>query len=84
MTGVAGLPVGLLPGLMASAGPSGFLMRLILERARALLPACQYEAKQRFDINCTLLADPLLGGVPTTQLEQINRAWHTSRDRPGV
>jgi hypothetical protein len=84
MIGAAGLPVGLLPGLLASVGLSGFLLRLILERARKLVPSCQYEIGNKFDINCTLLADPLLGGVPTTQLEQINEAWHTSRDRAGV
>jgi hypothetical protein len=84
MIGVAGLPVGLLPGLLASSGLSGFLLRLILGRARALVPSCQYKAERKFDINCTLLADPLLGGVPTTQLEQLNPAWHTSRDRDGV
>jgi hypothetical protein len=84
MAGVAGLPVGLLPGLLASVGLSGFLLRLILERVRQLVPSCQYKVEQKFDINCTLLADPLLGGVPTTQLEQLNPAWHTSRDRDGV
>lgn len=84
MIGVAGCPVGLLPGLLASAGLSGFLLRLILERARALVPSGQYEIGAKFDINCTLLADPLLGGVPTTQLEQLNAAWHTSRDRGGA
>jgi hypothetical protein len=84
MAGVAGLPVGLLPGLLASVGVSGFLLRLILERVRQLVPSCRYEIQPKFDINCTLLADPLLGGVPTTQLEQLNPAWHTSRDRDGA
>ena len=30
------------------------------------------------------MADPLLGGIPTTQLEQLNPMWHTSRDRGGT
>lgn len=84
MVGAAEPPVGLLPGLLASAGLSGFLMRLILERAREHVPTRRWELGKKFDINCTLLADPLLGGIPTTQLEQLNPAWHTSRDRGGV
>ena len=84
MIGVAEPPVGLLPGLLASVGLSGFLLRLILERAREHVPACRYEMGKKLDINCTLLADPLLGGVPTTQLEQLNPMWHTSHDRDGV
>jgi hypothetical protein len=84
MIGVAEPPVGLLPGLLASPGLGGFLLRLILDRARERMPACQYEIGTKYDINCTLLADPLLGGVPTTQLEQLHPAWHTSRDRYGA
>jgi hypothetical protein len=83
MAGAAEPPLSLNPGLLVSTGPSGPLMRLILERARNYVPGVPYR-QGRFDINCTLLADPPLGGVPTTQLEQVNRAWHTSRDRAGT
>jgi hypothetical protein len=83
MAGAAEPPLSLNPGLLASAGLSGTLMRLILERTALYVPGARYE-RGRFDINCTLVADPLLGGVPTTQLEQVNSAWHTSRDRAGA
>ena len=58
-------------------------MRLILERARSYVPGARY-VRGAFDSNFTLLADPLLGGLPTTQLEQVHTAWHTSRDRSGA
>jgi hypothetical protein len=83
MTGASEPPLSLNPGLLASAGLGGTLMRRVLERA------CRHVAgvphtRGGFDINCTLLSDPLLGGLPTTQLEQVNKAWHTSRDRAGT
>jgi len=83
MAGATEPPLSLNPGLLASAGVSGPLMRLVLERARRYVPGVPF-TRGGFDINCTLLADPLLGGVPTTQLEQVHRAWHTSRDRAGA
>jgi hypothetical protein len=83
MAGASEPPLGLNPGLLASAGVSGPLMRLILERARRHVPGVPY-VRGGFDINCTLLADPLLGGIPTAQLEQVHTAWHTSRDRAGA
>lgn len=83
MVGASETPLGLNPGLLASAGISGPLMQIILERARRYVPGVPYR-KGSFDINCTLLADPLLGGVPTAQLEQVHTGWHTSRDRAGA
>jgi hypothetical protein len=83
MAGASEPPLSLNPGLLASAGVSGPLMRRILERARRYVPGVPY-VRGGFDINCTLLADPLLGGVPTAQLEQVHTAWHTSRDRAGA
>lgn len=82
--GRGGLPVRLRPGLLASTGFSGALLRMALARAQQLVPACGYEIGDTFEINCTLLADPLLGGVPTSLLEQDNPEWHTSHDRAGA
>jgi hypothetical protein len=82
--GLAGLPLRLRPGLLASAGLSDFPLRMVLKRARALMPACGYEVERAFEINCTLLADPALGGVPSALFTQENPAWHTSRDRVGA
>jgi hypothetical protein len=83
-TGRGGLALIQRPGLLASAGISGFVLRLILERANVLVPTCRYEVKDEFEINCTILAEPALGGVSTSLLEQRNPEWHTSHDRGGA
>jgi hypothetical protein len=72
------------PGLLVSMGFSDFLLRLILERARQWVPHCSYELENSFQINCTILAEPALGGISTSLLEQGNPEWHTSHDREGV
>jgi hypothetical protein len=82
--GRAGIPVRMRPGLAVSSGFSGFLLRLCLARAQRIAPGCRIEMGDTFEINCTLLADPLLGGVSTSLLEQDNPEWHTSHDREGT
>jgi hypothetical protein len=84
MIGRSGFPLVLRPGLAVSNGFSGFLLRLILERARQWVPACRYELENSFQINCTILAEPALGGISTSLLEQSNPEWHTSHDREGA
>lgn len=82
MLGRAG-PIIVKRGLLASEGFSNFLLRLILREAAAQpgFPGCTLNSK--FEINCTLLADPLLGGVPTSFVTQPCPEWHTSGDRVG-
>jgi hypothetical protein len=82
--GRGGVPLRVRPGLLASSGFSGFLLRSFLARVQRMAPAFRYEVASAFEINCTLLADPLLGGVPTSLIEQDNPEWHTSHDRAGV
>jgi hypothetical protein len=48
------------------------------------VPACRYELENSFQINCTILAEPALGGISTSLLEQSNPEWHTSHDREGA
>ncbi len=84
MIGRGGLPLRLRPGLHASAGFSGALLRWTLARAVERVPAGGLELADTFQINDTLLADPLLGGVSTLLLEQDNPEWHTSHDRAGA
>ena len=87
MVGRMGAPLIMQPGLLASAGFSDFLLRLVLARAQEIVPACRYEFKNEFGINCSILAEPALGGISTSLLGQFGEGcpeWHTSRDRSGV
>ncbi len=71
------------PGLMASSGISQFLIKKILrESGRTLGAECVFDDK--FEINCTLLADPMVSNLPTSFLMQKNQDWHSSGDRAGV
>ena len=84
MIGRGGVPLRLRPGLLASAGFSGALLRWTLARAVGRVPAYGLELANTFQINDTVLAEPVLGGVPTSLLEQDNPEWHTSHDRAGA
>jgi hypothetical protein len=84
MIGRGGVPLRLRPGLHASAGFSHALLRWILARAVGRMPAAGLELANTFQINDTVLAEPVLGGVSTSLLEQDNPEWHTSHDRVGA
>jgi len=83
MVGCAGLPVNLHRGLGASTGFAPRLLGLFLERAlhRYGIPL---RDNQEFEINCSVLAEPALGGIPTSLIAQENPQWHTSGDRYGT
>jgi hypothetical protein len=70
-------------GLFATQSFSAFLLDLVAEEAKAVT-GLVCDRYPEFSINCTLLADPGLGGIPTTFLAADGSvSWHTSRDRIG-
>ncbi|MFH1709221.1 MAG: hypothetical protein ABIF71_15065 [Planctomycetota bacterium] len=76
-------PVELRPGLAASNGFAGFLMRRCLEKAAART-GYPIDTRGGFETNCTLLAEPALGGVPTCLVTMRDFWWHSSEDRNGL
>jgi hypothetical protein len=76
-------PVEYRPGLAASNGFAGFLMRRFLEKASART-GYAIDTSGTFETNCTLLAEPALGGVPTCLLTMRDFWWHSSEDRNGL
>jgi hypothetical protein len=84
MVGRGKLPLELHRGLDASIGFGRFLLDLILRKAHRIAPTCSHKSHESFQINCTILADPALGGIPTCGLAQPSPLWHTSGDRPGT
>lgn len=77
-------PLMLHPGLMVSRNMSHSLLTAFLDAAAERLGHRQTVIEDEFDINCTVLAEPALGGVSTNLLAQANPEWHSSRDRAGV
>lgn len=80
--GVADAPLRVRPGLLASADSSLLLLREIFRKLASRFGNRHVAFEHAFSINCTVLADPALGGVPTSQFEQDNPYWHSSHDRP--
>jgi len=71
------------PGLFVSYNFSNYLMSLVLEKAKEIT-GVNFQENNTFEINCTLLADPRVGGISTCYLSQKNDGWHTSRDRYSI
>lgn len=80
--GVAQAPLRVRPGLQASMDFSPLLLREIFGKLAPRFGSRRVVFENAFSINCTVLADPALGGVPTSQFEQDNPYWHSGRDRP--
>jgi hypothetical protein len=82
MVGCPATPVNLHRGLDASSGFSTKVLDLFLARslARHGIPL---RSRQDFEINCSVLADLALGGIPTSLIAQENPQWHCSGDRFG-
>ncbi|MGH7144540.1 MAG: M28 family peptidase [Planctomycetota bacterium] len=70
-------------GLNATAGATDLVFTALARRIseRLDLPLDWWD---EFTINCTLIAEPALGGVPTSFIDQPHPSWHTSRDRNGI
>lgn len=81
--GAADVPLKVGRGLFASPGATNPLFERIAGQVsrRLELPLDWWD---EFAINCTILADPALGGIPTNFIDQPNSSWHTSRDRFGT
>ncbi len=81
MVGTAGMPVNLHRGLGASTGFAPRILGMLLAKSLATEGIPLRDA-QDFDINCTVLAEPALGGIPTSLIAQDNPGWHSSGDSP--
>ncbi|HTL52368.1 MAG TPA: M28 family peptidase [Planctomycetota bacterium] len=81
--GATDVPLKVGRGLDASAGATNWVFEQLCRRVSTRLnQPCDWW--DEFTINCTILADPALGGVPTSFIDQPHHSWHTSRDRFGV
>lgn len=81
MVGLSRMPVRLGRGLLASMAAPELLLRACFEKTWPKFQNLGYEYSERFGINCSILAEPAMAGIPTTLLMQDNPAWHTSADR---
>ncbi|GEM_PF-550773 len=84
--GISTSPVCVNPGLRASGDFTFRVQRECLRLAAQRLGAAWTES-QSFEINCTLVADPRTGDIPTASLGskgETSGIWHTNRDTSEV